>query len=280
MIRNAAQLGAGLGFYCHAFNEDILQDPVAHSAAEDDLFWGLAELSDYGCELNVKFMAVEQMYSPHQPPWTRQGTRELLTKVGSRSRRPVYVTLDTGHQCGQRRFVRPSEDQVKKSLRQTRLTGQIEPGLWLGPSTAYSLFRSAAASPEEEEVLYLNQLNKEMNSHPYLFADWKDGDTYEWLRDLGCYSPVIHIHQTDGLSSSHSPFTNENNAKGIIRGEDVIKAIAEAYCAEPEVGMPPKCKEIFLTLEIFPGKADLPVDIIRELGESVEYWRDLFRKMG
>ena len=36
MIANAAQLGAGLGFFCHAFNERILQDPLAYAKAEED----------------------------------------------------------------------------------------------------------------------------------------------------------------------------------------------------------------------------------------------------
>src|ERR1039458_5315347 len=47
MIRNAAQLGAGLGFYCHAFNGDILQDRTAYAAAENGLYGRLAELAAY-----------------------------------------------------------------------------------------------------------------------------------------------------------------------------------------------------------------------------------------
>ena len=42
MIRNAARLGSGLGFYCHAFSEDILQDPAAYAAAEAGLYSRLA----------------------------------------------------------------------------------------------------------------------------------------------------------------------------------------------------------------------------------------------
>ncbi|MGO8817877.1 MAG: hypothetical protein ACLQVG_24810 [Terriglobia bacterium] len=104
-------------------------------------------------------------------------------------------------------------------------------------------------------------------------APWEDGDTYRWLEELGSYSPVIHLQQTDGSSSPHRPFTEENNRRGIIDGENVLQAIATAYSAEPEPGMPPRCEEIYLTLEIFAGTADLPVDIISGLADSVEYWR-------
>src|SRR5579863_3409446 len=38
MIRNAARLGAGLGFFCHAYNEGILQDPAAYAGAEGGLY--------------------------------------------------------------------------------------------------------------------------------------------------------------------------------------------------------------------------------------------------
>src|ERR1035438_3254410 len=66
MIRNAARLRAGLGFFCHAFNEDILQDPAAYAAAEEGLYCRLAELAEYARAHRAKFIAVEQRYSPHQ----------------------------------------------------------------------------------------------------------------------------------------------------------------------------------------------------------------------
>jgi sugar phosphate isomerase/epimerase len=280
MIRNAARLRAGVGFYCHAFNEDILQDPLAYAAAEEGLHSRLAELADYAGAHRVKFIAVEQMYSPHQIPWTLPGARKLLKEVRARSRSPLYLTVDTGHQCGQRRFVRLPPCKVKQSLGQARLTGRLGAGLWLGPACAYSLFRAAAAAPERAEKEYLQRLDHEMDRYPYLFASWGDGDTYGWLRELGCYSPVIHLQQTNGTSSSHRPFTEENNRQGIMQGDKVLQAIAAAYSVEPEAGMPPRCEEIYLTLEIFSEAADLPVDIIEGLAESAEYWRRYVPKDG
>jgi hypothetical protein len=279
MIRNAARLRAGLGFYCHAFNEDTLQDPAAYAVAEEGLYNRLAELAEYAGAQGVKFIAVEQMYSPHQIPWTLPGARKFLKEVWARSQSSLHLTLDTGHQCGQRRFVRLPSSKLRQSLGQLRLRGRSKAGLWLGPASAYSLFRAAAAAPEKAEDEYLQRLDQEMNRYPHLFAAWGDGDTYGWLRELGCYSPVIHLHQTNGTSSSHNPFTEENNRQGIIRGHKVVQAVA-AYSVEPEAGMPPRCEEIYLTLEILPGTAALPVDIIDGLAESVEYWRRYVPKDG
>lgn len=280
MIRNAARLHAGLGFYCHAFNEDVLQDPATYAAAEEGLYNRLAELAEYGRAQSVKFIAVEQMYTPHQIPWTLPGSRKFLKEIWARSRSPLYLTLDTGHQSGQRRFVRLAISQVRQSLEAARSTGRVGAGVWLGPASAYALFRAAAATPTGAEDEYLQRLDQEMDRYPYLFAAWEDGDTYGWLRELGCYSPVIHLHQTNGTSSSHSPFTEENNRQGIIQGHKVLQAIAAAYSTEPAAAMPPPCEDIYLTLEIFAGTADLPVDILRGLAESVEYWRKYVPKDG
>jgi sugar phosphate isomerase/epimerase len=280
MIHNAARLRSGLGFYCHAFNQDILQDPAAYAVAEDGLYGRLAELAAYAGALDLKFIGVEQMYSPHQIPWTLHGSRKFLKEIWTRSRWPLYLTLDTGHQYGQRKFIRLTLDQLRQSLQKARLTGRLASGLWLGPGSAYSLFRSAIAAPENTEDEYLQRLEREMDRYPYLFAAWEDGDTYGWLRELGCYSPVIHLQQTDGTSSSHRPFTEDDNRKGIIHGGEVLHAIAAAYSMEPAEGMPPRCEDIYLTLEMFSGTADFPVDILAGMAESVEYWRRYVPKDG
>ena len=280
MIRNAVRLRAGLGFYCHAFNEDILQDPSTYASAEEELCRRLGKIAEYASAHDLNFIAVEQMYSPHQIPWTIPGAGRFLKGIWARSRCPIYLTLDTGHQYGQRKFVRLTSDQVRQSLRQARLTGRLPMGVWLGPASAYALFRSAITAPESAEDEYLQRIDQEMDRYPYLFAAYEDGDTYGWLREFGCYSPVIHLQQTDGTSSSHRPFTEANNRRGMIHGDKALQAIGAAYSSEPEAEMPPRCEDIYLTLEIFAGTADIPTDIIRGLAESVEYWRRYIPKDG
>jgi len=44
--------------------------------------------------------------------------------------------------------------------------------------------------------------------------------------------------------------------------------------------MPSKCDEIFLTIEVFAGTAEIPYDILRKIEESVLYWRDFIPEDG
>jgi hypothetical protein len=280
MIRNAARLGACLGFFLHAFNQATLQDPAAFAAAEWDLYERLAELATYGRECNLKAIGVEQMYSPHQIPWTLEGARKFMREIYARCSIPFYLTLDTGHQSGQRNFLRPTRRRMKQALRRLRASGKFQPGLWLGPDSAYARFRQAAAAPEAEENAYLRRVEAEMDRCPHLFAAPEDGDTYLWLERLGCYSPIIHLQQTDGKSSPHRPFTEEYNRRGIVRAEKVLEATAAAYSQQPEPGLPPHCEEIYLTIEVFSGTADLPRDILDRLADTVAYWRKYVPKDG
>ena len=123
-------------------------------------------------------------------------------------------------------------------------------------------------------------MEEEMDRYPYLFASFEDGDPYRWLRRFACYSPIIHLQQTDGRSSSHSPFSEENNRQGIVRAEEVLQAMAGSYNRHPDPDMPPRCEEIYLTLEIFSETADLPAEIIERLADSAAYWRRYIPKDG
>jgi len=280
MIANAAQLGAGLGFFCHAFNERTLQDPRAYAKAERALCRRLAEVAAYAQQCGLKAIGLEQMYSPHQIPWTLEGAQRLLREIYRRCDRPFYLTLDTGHQFGQRKFLRPTSLQLRQALQALRASGKLERGLWLGPEVAYTHFRRAALAPKSQEEIHLQRMVEEMDRYPYLFASFDDGDTYLWLRKFACYSPIIHLQQTDGKSSSHLPFTEENNRQGIIRAEEVLQAMVDSYNRQPEPHMPPRCEEIYLTLEIFSSTADLPNEVLDGLAESVAYWRRHIPKDG
>jgi hypothetical protein len=220
------------------------------------------------------------MYSPHHIPWTIEGARKLLREVYARKSAPCYLTLDTGHQYGQRRFLRPSRRQLKQALARFRATGSLASGLWLGPDAAYACLQQAAAAPEAEDGAGLDLLVAEMDRCPHLFAHSEDSDTYVWLERLACYSPIIHLQQTDGKSSPHWAFTRENNRHGIIHGDKVLKAIAAACSRAPEPDLPPPTPEIYLTIEVFAGTADIPHDIISRMAETVAYWRKYVPKEG
>jgi len=268
----AGRLDAGLGFACHAFSEPILQDPDKYAAAETDLYDRLAELAVYACQVDAQAAGVEQMYSPHMIPWTIAGSDRLLREVYRRAGRPFYLTIDTGHMCGQPKFTRPDQQRLSAIHKQFRQTGSLE-GAWLGPRQAYEIMQGLRDAPEQALAAGFARIEAEMARYPYLFANPEDGDPYLWLERLGCYSPIIHLQQTDGRSSAHLPFTSQWNAAGIIHPAQVLQAISRSYAAPPDAGLPPRCDALYLTIEVFAGTADLPADIIARLAESVAYWR-------
>ena len=279
MVDQAATLGAGLGFFCHAFPQAVLQDADAYARARDDLVERLAALARYARDRGAGSLSLEQMYTPHQIPWTIAGATQLMRDVYARGRAPLYLTLDTGHGSLQRRFLRPDSEALARAVREVR-AGRRPVGLWLGPASAYDLLRRASGTDAREEAAMVQRIEEEMDRRPYLFAGADDGDPYAWLGRLGCYSPIIHLQQTSGRSSPHWPFTAERNAEGIIQADRVLTAIARAYALAEEEGLPPRCDEIYLTLEVFAGTADIPADIIGWLEESVAYWRQYVPRDG
>ena len=89
-------------------------------------------------------------------------------------------------------------------------------------------------------------------------------DPYPWIEKLGRYSPVIHIQQTILHKSNHAPFTAEYNKTGLIKGDKVMDALKKS-----------SCEETTLTFEIGHREHwDTEFNIIKDLRESVEYWRE------
>jgi sugar phosphate isomerase/epimerase len=276
LILMAERIGAGVGFYCHAFNEDILQDSIRYNALLGDLYDRFAQLSEFAAKHGGTTLGVEQMYTPHQVPWTIAGTRSLLEAVNSRSGHPFYITIDTGHQTAQKKLVRPSEEAIRiaylSSIPNTD-TPNAE-SVWLGTKRCYEVLSKGRSDLGPSRVAAdLREIRMEMDSHPHLFATEEDSDPYAWLSNFGCYSPIIHLQQTDGSRSSHQPLTSECNARGRIFGDKVLEALRSS-CERPSARrMPQRCADIYLTLEIFSKTSDISPAIIRNLQASVSYWR-------
>jgi len=264
----AAYIGSGLGFFCHAFSDSVLQSPERYAEFKDRLFDDLASLSAFCEKCGCNSAGVEQMYSPHQIPWTVDGAKELLREVNSRSGSPFYITVDVGHQSGQRRFLRPNREYVREMLMR-KFAGDRVPELWLGPQKSFDIFDCASdADPET-----VDRILREAEGHDYMFAEHSDGDTYRWLSELASASPIIHLQQTDGVSSSHLPFTEECNTRGIIEGGKLLRSIAESYSKPDEPNLPPKPDKVFLTLEMFTGTAAINRAQLQKMADSVLYWR-------
>ena len=90
-----------------------------------------------------------------------------------------------------------------------------------------------------------------------------DLDIYQWVRELGDLSPVIHLQQTDGKMDRHWPFTPEFNRLGIIEAERLIDEIENSGA-----------KEVILVLEIIHPFEEKEKKVLEELGKSVDYWKD------
>lgn len=96
-----------------------------------------------------------------------------------------------------------------------------------------------------------------------------DADPYAWLRQMGGRAPVIHLQQSDDAADHHWPFTAGHNARGRIRGDEVMEALAASGA-----------EDVTLILEIIPAfEADDAV-VLAELRESVLYWREVLREHG
>ena len=274
MIRIASTVKAGAGFYIHAISESALQDPAAYAAAEEILYNELATVAMFAHAQGPIPIVLEQMYTPHQPPWTIPGTERYMREVTRRGGPGAYVAMDTGHQTGQRLFLRPDASTIRKAL----WGGLPEP--WLGPESAFSIFRADRTRGGGAGAETVARIETEMDRYPHLFAAPSDCDLYGWLQRIGCYSPIVHLQQTNGLSSSHLPFTPEYNAQGIVHPGKVLRAIARSYDEEPRPGLPPRCEEIYLTFEIFAHTTDTKRDILPVLAESVRYWRQWIPRDG
>lgn len=279
MAALAGELGAGLGFYCHAFSDSVLQSPERYLQAGSTLIQSLAQLASIAESVDCGPVGIEQMYSPHQIPWTIDGTASLLRRINLRSPRPFYITIDVGHQSGQRKFQRPTREELARMLAARRAgsgtsTSADGPRRWLGSRSAFDLFDTESETPARSDTAVLDALGKDMDKHHYLFSKQEDSDTYAWLERLGRYSPIVHLQQTSGTASAHWPFTEEYNARGIIEPAKVLAALRRSFeNALPDEGMPQPCRKIYLTLEIFSSTSDIPPDIRSRMRESVRFWR-------
>ncbi len=257
MVDAAAGVGAGLGYYAHGFMQPDIQSPAAYQKKVDELYEGVADIARHAQRAGVEYVSLENMYTPHMYPWTIKGAWDTLEKTYALAGYPTYLTVDVGHMAGQKRFLRPTVAQVRE-FSGTR--GK----LWVGTARAHALLAQGETNAVMDDIAQNLQL----------FADSPaDSDPYAWLACFGCYSPIIHMQQTDNNASAHKPFTKEQNEKGIIDIKKVLEAIRTSYEAPEKPGMPPKCREIAITVEVFMGTMDSPYALLEVLSESARYMR-------
>lgn len=277
-VDTARALGAGFGFFAHGFEELLLQDDKLYVEKLDELYDTLSDLAAYAKFRSVDYVGIEQMYSPHQPPWRIADAEELMREVYKRSGAPFYITADLGHMNGQQYFQKPDAACVESAIVSAREGNPVR-RLWLGSVAAHDLYKRAAAG-EATLSAAVDTIMVDVESHPHLFASPEDASNDAWVRRAGCYSPIIHLQQTDGKSSPHWPFTPENNQKGIVKPDAFIRALKASYDMPDDPAMPPKCGEITLTFEPFIATAGNTFDLLDDIAAGVECWRRWIPKDG
>ena len=115
-LSRAAAFRADLGFFFHAVAERDLHDQDRYAAAIARLTQNLSAVAKMARAAGVR-AAVEQMYSPNQPPWTIDGAIRLLSDLNASN--PLYITVDTGHASAQGAFPgsRPADSDPYAWLR-------------------------------------------------------------------------------------------------------------------------------------------------------------------
>lgn len=273
----ARAFGAGLGFYTHAFDDSVLQDSQAYQEVLTELYDNLADVAAYACQIGLRYIGVEQMYSPHQVPWTIPGAQTLLREIYNRGQNPFYLTIDVGHMSGQQFFQLPTEDSLLEAMAKIK-SGEIKKRPWIGRKAAVEFFDKAVAGTMGEAAA-VDLILADAAENPHMFASEEDGSAYKWLEQLGCYSPIVHLQQNDGKSSPHWPFDENHNKIGIIEGARVLRSLAKSFEQDAGMGLP-MCEEVVLTLEPFISTAGNNYAAVDEISQSVSYWRQFIPKDG
>ncbi len=273
IVKIAAMGAKGLGFSFFAIPHAVLQEAAAYREMMDMICGQMSDIAAFAYDHGKVQVSVEQMYAPQQPPFTIEGTRDFLNRVYEENKRPCYVTIDVGHMVGQRKFLLPSKNQIESAWENNR-------GVWLGSDKAQDLFEEGRTLESTERERLIEKIQADIFMHDYLFSKPEDSDVYKWIETVGCYSPIIHMQQTDGLTSSHAAFTPETNKNGIIKGDRILKALKNSYDANPGLLQQEMSKDIYLSFEIFGSNIETGREIIKKLEQSIKYFRQWVPKDG
>ena len=111
--------------------------------------------------------------------------------------------------------------------------------------------------------IVLEHLRTAINRPPPGFISPEEADHLAWIRRYGRVCDVIDCQQTDLEASRHWPFTADNNRRGIVRGEEVVRAIGESGA-----------QDVLLAFELRTSAFHPQEDgFLQDLRDSVEYWR-------
>lgn len=266
----ATGINADIGYFVHGIPEKILFDKDAYAKAYENATNSIIEINKRASHKGIGKVAIEQMYTPHQPPFTIQAMKDLMLHVYAESNKELYFTEDVGHHCD--KYMRPTNEELNNAFRRFKKDGYIE--VWLGSKTAIDLFVNSDSTHDGSLSDYtLSKINENMSNNNTMFTLYEDIDCYSWLEEIGCYSPVVHLQQTNGTHSSHKPFTPQYNDTGIIHPVRILEAIKKSYDKPKESGMFAKVNDIYLTFELYASTKDIGYQVLYDMQLSVDYFR-------
>lgn len=269
-LRTCGAIGADMGYYVQGIPEEQLYYKDRYMKTLDDTYACMARVGELAKKHGVEKVALEQMYTPHQPPFTIDSMRQLMRKMLADGHYPLYLTEDVGHHCPF--YQKPTEETLVKGFQRYCTDGYIP--LWLGSQKAQDLFtgeRKAGYDALRKDTI--RQILEDADENGHLYSTLTDADCYAWLRELGCWSPVIHLQQTDGKHSSHDPFSPAANETGIIHPVKILRALKEAYDQPEDPTLPARCEKIYLIQELYLSTKDIGYQGLHKLAWSTDYLR-------
>ncbi len=267
----ARALGAGFGFYAHGFENSLLQDAAGYASAAGGTVRrsggaGPVRRGDWA----FLYWTGTDVHPPHAALDHRRGGRAGAAGICPLRRGHVSHGRSGTHE---RAAVLPLAPGGADS-------GSHFPGPGGGEANGCGLARRRPtdfSGKRWRESFRRNRRPRRFwrmrRSIPRLFPAGGRKHCRMGGASLGCYSPIIHLQQSDGVSSPHWPFSPEYNRRGVVSGEAFMESLGRAFAREDAPGMPPQVDEVALTLEPFLGTMANVYDAVEEIAQSVAYWR-------
>jgi sugar phosphate isomerase/epimerase len=199
--------------------------------------------------------------------WYRE-VIELTALVGARGAGGHIgaLSVSANHDVEQRGLL--LEDQKHRLDRLARYAATHE--------LAFLLFENLAVSREYghsiEEARALEEALSETPvpwtlcldlGHPAaLQTGTSSDDPLAWLETTWRHTPVLQLQQAHRGADLHGPFTEATNKVGLVHRDEVLERLSTW-----------KVPEVYLFLEISPAHEADDATVLRELIESVDYWK-------
>lgn len=262
-----------IGFSYHALSQQDLESRESFISKERKVKQRLINIANLIGDNNIT-LNIEQMYAPHQTPWTIKQAKQYLNY-----HEKLNISIDVGHMLGQKKWQLPDVTELKKAINKKEFAHEIETFV-VAPPIVKWWNKLIDKNTIVDSDLETNIINK-FNEYSYYYSEnFQDSDPYAWLSEVGKYSPIIHLQQTNGVVGGHKPFTKETNKTGIIEPEKVLKALKESFENNDNNYKAKPANNIYLTFEIFASNTDNPEILIKELKETLEYWREFIPNDG